>query len=159
MGDEGRKKGKKGKKKQGQRKGKEFMDAVHEAYLRHLVEEIWADLEGVLKTGKTGEALLHEAQWITEFEERAPYKEIWQRTWRSYVPQPLESQSTWAIVLGIGEAVEVAAQQEEAERQRRGDKSFFDEEQYLTFVAEALEKLFREEHGSLEEANEAVEEA
>ncbi len=155
MTGEGRKKG---KKKRGRRKGKEFMDAVHEAYLRYLVEEIWADLEGVLKTGKTGEALLHEAQWIMEFEERGPYKEIWQRAWRSYVPRPLESQSTWAIVLGIGEAVEVAAQQEEAERQRRGDKSFFDEGEYHSFVSDALGKLFREEHGSLEEADEAVEE-
>ncbi|MFQ5802910.1 MAG: hypothetical protein ACE5JQ_08465 [Candidatus Methylomirabilales bacterium] len=154
MTGEGRKKG---KKKKGRKKGKEFMDAAHEAYLRHLVEEIWADLEGVLKTGKTGETLLHEAQWITEFEERGPYKEIWQRAWRSYVPQPLESQPTWAIVLGIEEAVEAAAQEEEAERQRRGDKSFFEEEQYESFVTDALEKLFREEHGSLEEADETAE--
>ncbi|MEE9181541.1 MAG: hypothetical protein V3U33_03120 [candidate division NC10 bacterium] len=151
MTGEGRKKG---KKKKGRKKGKEFMDAAHEAYLRHLVEEIWADLEEVLKTGET---LLHEAQWITEFEERGPYKEIWQRAWRTYVPQPLESQSPGAIVLGIEEAVEAAAQEEEAERQRRGDKSFFEEEQYQSFVTDALEKLFREEHGSLEEADETVE--
>jgi hypothetical protein len=150
--------GRRGKKKRGRRKGKEFMDAVHEAYLRHLLEEIWADLEGVLKTGKTGAALLEEAKWITEFEERGPYKEIWQRAWRTYVPQPLESQPAWAIVLGIEEAVEAASREEEAERQRRGDKSFFDEEQYHTFVSEALEKLFKEEHGSIEDDDETVEE-
>jgi hypothetical protein len=39
-------------------------------------------------------------------------------------------------------------------RQRREDKSFFDEEQYHTFVSEALEKLFKEEHGSIEEEDE-----
>ncbi|MFQ5658018.1 MAG: hypothetical protein ACE5G5_10785 [Candidatus Methylomirabilales bacterium] len=147
MTDEGRKKG----KKKGRRKGKEFMDVVHEAYLRHLVEEIWADLEGVLKKGKTEAAHLQEKLWITAFEERGPYKEIWQRAWRTYVPQPLESQSAWAIVLGIEEAVEVASREEEAERQRRGEKSFFDEQEYHTFVNEALEKLFKEEHGSIEE--------
>jgi hypothetical protein len=144
--------GRRGKKKRGRRKGKEFMDAVHEAYLRHLVEEIWADLEGVLKTGTTGGS--QEVKWITEFEERGPYKEIWQRAWRTYVPQPLESQPAGAIVLGIEEAVEAASREEEAERQRRGDKSFFDEEQYHTFVSEALEKLFKEEHGSIEDENE-----
>ncbi len=144
--------GRRGKKKRGRRKGKEFMDAVHEAYLRHLLEEIWADLERVLKTGTTGGS--QEAKWISEFEERGPYKEIWQRAWRTYVPQPLESQPAWSIVLGIEETVEAASREEEAERQRRGDKSFFDEEQYHTFVSEALEKLFKEEHGSIEEEDE-----
>ena len=140
--------------KQERRKGKEFMDAVEEAYLRHLVEQIWADLEGVLKTGKTGEALLHEASWITEFDERGPYKEIWQRAWRKYVPQRLEDQSAWAIMVGLEETIQVAAQEEEAERQRRGDKSIFEEEEYQVFVDEALDKLFREEHGSLEDTEE-----
>ncbi|MFQ5881869.1 MAG: hypothetical protein ACE5I9_05285 [Candidatus Methylomirabilales bacterium] len=150
--------GRKKKKGKGRRKGKEFMDAVHEAYLRHLVEEIWADLEGVLKTGKTGEALRQETKWITEFEERGPYKEVWQQAWRTYVPQPLESQPPWAIVTGIEEAVLAASREEEAERQRRGDKSFFEEQEYHTFVNEALEKLFREEGGSIEEEDETVEE-
>ncbi len=154
MSEGRRKKG----KKQGRRKGKEFMDAVHEAYLRHLVEQIWADLEGVRKTNKTGEALLKEAKWITEFAERGPFKEIWQRAWRTYVPQPLESQSPGAIVLGIGEAVEAASREEEVERQRRGEKSLFEDEEYLVFVDEALDKLLREEHGSLEEADEGTEE-
>lgn len=140
--------------KQERRKGKEFMDAVEEAYLRHLVEQIWADLEGVLKTGKTGEALLQEAGWITEFGERGPYKEIWQRAWRSYVPQPLDAQPDWAIVIGIEEAVQAAAREEEAARKGRGDKSIFEEEEYHVFVDEALDKLFREEHGSLEDAEE-----
>ncbi|MFQ5848349.1 MAG: hypothetical protein ACE5IQ_11855 [Candidatus Methylomirabilales bacterium] len=153
MADEGRTKG---KKKRGRRKGKEFMDAVHEAYLRHLVEQLWADLEGVLKSGKKGEALLQEAKWITDFEERGPYKAIWQRAWRTYVPQPLELQSAWAIVTGIAEAVEMASREEDAERQHRGDTSFFDDEGYHAFVGDALEKLFREEAGSLED--EAIEE-
>ncbi len=154
MAREGRRKG----KKQGRRKGKEFMDAVHEAYLRHLVEEIWAGLEAVLKTGKTGEALLQEARWITEFEERGPYKDIWQRAWRKCLPQPLEVQSSWAIITGITEAVELASREEEAERQRRGDKSLFDEEDYHAFVSDALGKLFTEEQGSLEEADETADE-
>lgn len=127
------------------------MDAVHEAYLRHLVEQIWADLEGVMNTGKTGEALEREVQWITEFEERGPYKAIWQQAWRKYVPLPLEAQSAYALMIGIEEAIEVAAQEEEADRQRRGDRSLFDEEECRVFVDEALDKLFREEHGSLEE--------
>lgn len=146
MREQGRKKG---KKKIGRRKGKEFMDAVHEAYLRYLVEEIWADLEGGLKTGAT-----KETAWITEFEERGPYKEIWQRAWKKYVPQPLESQTPWAIVMGIEEAVSAAAQEEEAERQRRGDRSFFEEEDYEAFVHDALHKLLTEEGGSLEDADE-----
>jgi hypothetical protein len=155
MTEEGRKK-KKGKR--GRRKGKEFMDVVHEAYLRHLVEEVWADFEGVLNTGKTGEVLLQEAKWITEFEERGPYKEIWQRAWRTYIPQPLDAHPAWAIMLGIQEVVEASSREEETERQRCGDKSFFDEEQYHTFVTDALDKLFKEEHGSLEEADEDFEE-
>lgn len=144
---------KKGKKKIGRRKGKEFMDAVHEAYLRFLVEEIWADLEGGLKTGEA-----KEIAWVTEFEDRGPYKEIWQRVWKKYVPQPLESHPTWAIVMGIQEAVSAAAQEEDAERQRRGDKSFFEEEDYEAFVHDALHKLLTEEGGSLEEADEGAEE-
>lgn len=142
---------KKGKGKKGRRKGKEFMDAVHEAYLRHLVEEIWADLEGALTSA---EGVRQETVWITEFEERGSYKEIWQRAWKKYVPQPLEAQPAWAIVVGIQEAVSAAAQEEEVDRQRRGDKSFFDDEQYHAFVSDALDKLFKEEHGSLEEADE-----
>ncbi len=144
MSEGRRKKG----KKQERRKGKEFMDAVHEAYLRHLVEEIWADLQEVLKTG---DAISQKAAWITEFEERGPYKEIWQRAWRRYVPQPLESQPPWAIVTGIEEAVVAASQEEEAERNRRGDKSFFEEEDYEAFVHDALHKLLTEEGGSLED--------
>lgn len=142
---------KKGKKKIGRRKGKEFMDAVHEAYLRYLVEEIWTDLEGALKTGEA-----KETAWITEFEERGPYKEIWQRAWKKYVPQPLASQTPWAIVMGIEEAVSAAAQEEEADRQRRGEKSFFEEEDYEAFVHDALHKLLTEESGSLEEADEEM---
>lgn len=137
--------------KQERRKGKEFMDAVEEAYLRHLVEQIWADLQGVLKTGRTGTQLLQDIQWITEFDERGMYKEIWQRAWQRYVPRPLESQSPWAILTGIEEAIQAAAQEEETERQRRGDRSFFDEQEYHTFVDEALDKLFKEEHGSIED--------
>ena len=142
---------KKGKKKIGRRKGKEFMDAVHEAYLRYLVKEIWADLEGALKTGEA-----KETAWITEFEERGPYKEIWQRAWKKYVPQPLESQAPWSIVMGIEEAVSAAAQEEEADRQRRGAKSFFEEEDYEAFVHDALHKLLTEESGSLEDADEEI---
>ena len=130
------------------------MDAVHEAYLRHLVEEIWADLEGALTSA---ERVRQETAWITEFEDRGSYKEIWQRAWKKYVPQPLEAQSAWAIVVGIEEAVEAAAREEEAERQQRGEKSIFEDEEYLVFVDEALDKLFREELGSIEEADENVE--
>ncbi|MFQ5962552.1 MAG: hypothetical protein ACE5MG_14275, partial [Candidatus Methylomirabilales bacterium] len=95
--------------------------------------------------------------WITEFEERGSYKEIWQRAWKKCVPQPLETQPAWAIVVGIEEAVEAAAREEEAERQRRGARSIYDDDEYQAFVSDALDKLFKEEHGSLEEADENVE--
>lgn len=135
-----RRKGKRGKKK-----GKEFMDAVYDAYVRYAALRKWQDVEGILATGTPAEAALKEAG---HFPERGPYRAIWEDCWQSHVSgAEQESPMLGAIEAAVGDAVE----RETEERKRIGDRPLAEDPDFKRFVDSALDQLFAEEAGTLEE--------
>lgn len=137
------------RKKKGRRKGKEFMDAAREAFVRHLALEKFREVEDMKETLGFDDAKA--AQEACTFLERGPYREIWRRHWREVV-LPAASGSPGAALLGaMEEAIASALLDEEAARGERGDRPLDEDPEYKAFVDASMERLFREQAGELEQ--------
>lgn len=133
------------KKKRGKQKGKEFMDAVYAGYARYVALEKWREVEGMLEGGVPRELALAEAG---RFPRRGEYRAIWEEAWRSH----LDRAEPGVHLLGVIEAaVAEALERETEERKRRGDGPLDEHPHFRRFVDGALEQLFAEEAGTLEE--------
>lgn len=134
--------------KRGRRKNKEFMDAALDAYIRHVALVKWREVTNLQETRviELGQAV-HEAG---RFPERGSYRDIWERWWQHEVDAHVSEPST--TLFGCIEAAMHNALREEREvRQQRGDAPLEDTLAYKTFLDRALDRLFEEEAGSLEE--------
>ena len=142
---ERRRRGKGGK--QGRRKSKEFMDAALEAYIRHLALQKWREVTDLQETVgiDTAQAICEAGRFL----ERGAYRDIWERCWRSEVTA---DRAPSAPLFGsIEAAVQRALRQEIDARRQCGDASLEDTLAYKGFLDRALDQLFEEEAGSLEE--------
>jgi hypothetical protein len=133
--------------KRGRRKSKEFMDAALEAYIRHLALDKWREVTDLQET-----AGVDRVQALAEsghFQERGMYRHLWERWWQKEV---LGQTSTDVPLFGCIEAALGGALREEREaRQQQGETLLEDTLAYKTFLDRALDRLFAEEAGSLEE--------
>ena len=134
-----------GRKKQGRRKGKEFMDAALDAYVRYLALEKWREVTDLQETLD-----MDAAQAVREaghFPERGAYRAVWERHWQEQVvwetQEPLFGRIEAAVRAAMGE--------ERALRQQRGDLLLEDTLAYKAFLDQALDHLFEEEAGAIEE--------
>lgn len=133
------------RKKQGKQKGKEFMDAVYEGYVRHVALRKWREVEAMLAEGLPAPEALKETG---QFPERGRYRAIWEEAWR----QRLRQVEPGPELLGLIEAaVSEAFEREVEERQRAGDRPLDEHPDFKRFVDGAFEQLFAEEAGTLEE--------
>ncbi len=134
--------------KQGRRKQKEFMDAALEAYVRHLALQKWREVTDLQETLGL-ETALAVAQG-GRFPERGIYREVWERWWQRQVMAHLALPVS--PLLGcIEAAVQGALDEESGARRQRGDALLEDTPAYKLFLDQALDRLFEEEAGSLEE--------
>jgi hypothetical protein len=134
--------------KRGRRKNKEFMDAALDAYIRHLALEKWREVNDLREA-----ADLDSAQAVGEvghFHERGVYRDLWERCWQREVVAQITG--PMASLLGCIEiAIQGAVREEIEARQQCGDVTLEDTPAYKRFLDLALDRLFEEEAGSLEE--------
>ncbi len=134
--------------KRGKKKGKEFMDAALDAYIRHLALEKWREVTDTQES--LGVDLAQAVRDAGSFPERGPYRNIWERWWQTRivaVAAPPDSP-----LFGYIEAAVKGALTEEINlRRQQGDASLEDTLAYKTFLDRALDHLFEEEAGSIEE--------
>ncbi len=134
--------------KRGKQKGKEFMDAALDAYIRDLALEKWRQVTDLQET--LGVDAAQAVRDIGSFPERGAYRKIWERWWQAEVATVFAADAS--PLMGLIEAAVRGALGEEIEtRQQQGDKSLEDTLDYTTFLSRALDHLFEEEAGSIEE--------
>jgi hypothetical protein len=134
--------------KRGRKKNKEFMDAALDAYIRHLALEKWRGVTDLQESlGVDFEQALRDSG---SFPERGLYRDIWERWWQTQVITVTVTADSSPIG-NIEAAVRGALIEEITARQRRGDKQLEDTHHYKTFLDSAMDHLFEEEEGSIEE--------
>ncbi len=134
--------------KRGKRKGKEFMDAALDAYIRHLALEKWREVTDLQES--LGVDIAQAVRDAGSFPQRGSYRNIWERWWQTQivaVTAPPDS----PLFGYIEAAVKGALTEEIAARQQQGDRQLEDTRGYKTFLDNALDHLFEEEEGSIEE--------
>lgn len=134
--------------KRGRRKSKEFMDAALEAYVRHLALDKWREVTDLQETaGVTREQALIEAGY---FQERGVYRPLWEHWWQKEVLAQATT-STLPLFGCIEAAIGGALREERETRLQCGETLLEDTLAYKAFLDRALDRLFEEEAGSLEE--------
>ncbi|HZD41037.1 MAG TPA: hypothetical protein VE131_09970 [Terriglobales bacterium] len=132
--------------RRGRRKSKEFMDAATDAYVRHLALEKWREITDLQESsGMSAEEAIREAG---DFRERGLYCSIWNRQWESRMIPGL---SAGSLFEHIETAVREALDEEVEMRKGRGDVPIEDTPSYKSFIDHALERLFSEAAGTIEE--------
>ena len=134
--------------KDGRRRGKEFMDAAMDAYIRHVALQKWREVTDVQEA--LGLDAAGAAREVGNFPERGAYRGVWERCWQrevvASIAAPMASRFghiEMAVQRALGEEVEA--------RQQCGDTPIEDSSDYKAFLDHTLDRLFEEEAGSLEE--------
>ena len=133
--------------KRGKQKGKEFMDAALDAYIRDLALEKWRQVTDLQET--LGVATAQAVRDIGSFPERGAYRSIWERWWQAQVVAVASAQAS-PLFGCIEEAVKGALTEEINLRRQQGDALLEDTLAYKMFLDRALDHLFEEEAGSIE---------
>ena len=135
------------KRGRGRKQGKEFMDAALDAYKRHLALHKWRQVMDVQASVNIApEQAVREAG---RFPGLGPYQDVWERWWDAQVVAAAVSEAP--LFERIEAAVGGALNEEITARRQRGDAPLEDSLSYKMFVDQALDRLFEEESGSLEE--------
>ncbi len=131
------------RKKKGPKKGKEFIDYAEEFFVRYLALRVWHGIEAI-RRGEIPEELRQASlDRITAFDERFPYQELWRKEWQRVIGDRLWTFDPPHLLKTIEEMVHAALKAEEAERKAKGDRSLYDEEDYLAFVDHEIQYLFQ----------------
>ena len=139
-----RRRGKKG----GRRKGKEFMDAALDGYIRDQALYKWREVDGLMAGAEidSGQALRESGDFL----ERGPFRDIWRRNWQEQI-RGAQEPSGGTLFAMIEEAVRGAVLEEREERVRREAPLLEDSPSYKEFIARAMEQLLEEASGDIEE--------
>lgn len=130
--------GRRGGKKRGKVKGKEFMDAALDAFIRSQALSLWRDFT-VYRDGK-GASTQEALQETGFFGDKGPYADLWLEHWqRATLPTALVDDG--AIFGQIEAAVRAAVLDERAKRLATGDVSLEDTDEYNDFIRHALGQL------------------
>lgn len=124
------------------------MDAALDAYIRHLALEKWRQVTDLQES--LGVDTAQAVRDAGSFPERDAYRSIWERWWQTQVATVFAADASPLMGL-IEVAVQGALREEIETRQQQGDKSLEDTLDYTTFLSRALDHLFEEEAGSIEE--------
>jgi hypothetical protein len=136
-----------GGKKRGRQAGKEFMDAAMDGYIRDLALRCWREFEDLSEAHGDPDRALGE---VGTFTGAGSYRPLWVEAWRRHVwPAP---QGPAAPLFGrIEAAVREALLAERAARAEHGEPTIEDTPDYQEFVARALNVLYQEASGEIEE--------
>ena len=134
--------------KKGRRKSKEFMDAAMDAYMRHLALQKWREVIDLHESA--GVDTVQAVREAGHFPQRGVYQSIWERWWQSEVGDQYDA-SLGSLFGCIEAAVQGAMRDEIAARHEQRDVTIEDTLLYKEFIDQALDRLFEEEAGSIEE--------
>ena len=135
-------------KKRGKSKNKEFMDAALDAFVRDQSLQKWNEVQG-LKAG--AEVDQKEAvKSSSEFFEKGPYREIWQRWWQDSVIETAHNNHEH-LFAKIENAVRGAVLEERELRKQQPDSLLEDSYEYKEFIARQMNHLLHEAGGDIEE--------
>ena len=124
------------------------MDAALDGYIRDLALHRWRDFEDLT------EQLDHDAERALAeagtFADAGPYQPLWQEAWQRHV-WPGPEQPTEHLFGRMETAGGVALLRERDARSERGDLTIEDTPGYKEFVGRALNQLYEEASGEIEE--------
>ena len=136
------------RRKDGMPKGKEFLDAAREAFVRYVALEKWREIEDMRET--LGFDWAQAVKEAGQFLGRGTYQMLWVRKWQELVLSQTAETDAGKLFSAIETAIAGALRDEEDERRTRGDRPLDEEPEYKAFIDAALENLFREQAGELE---------
>ena len=139
------------KRGRGRKQGKEFMDAALDAYKRHLALHKWRQVMDMQTSTLAGKRMAAEqaVRAAGRFPGLGPYQDVWERWWDAQVVAVADAGTP--LLERIETAVGGALGEEITTRRQRGDAPLEDSMSYRMFLDQALDRLFEEESGSLEE--------
>ena len=108
------------RRKNGMPKGKEFMDAAREAFVRYVALEKWREIEDIRET--LGFDWLRAATEAGRFPARGPYQPLWLRKWEEIVLPEATGTDAGSLFAAIEKAISAALHDEEEERKNRGER-------------------------------------
>lgn len=132
----------------GRRKGKEFMDAALDGYIRDQALYKWREVDGLMAGAEIDarQALRDSGDFL----ERGTYRDIWRRNWQEQI-SGVQALSGGTLFAMIEEAVRGAVLEEREERLRSKAPLLEDSPSYKEFIARAMEQLLEEAAGDIEE--------
>ena len=130
------------------RKGKEFMDAALDAFIRDQALRKWREVDGLVAGANIDRE--QAVRGSADFLEKGPYWEIWRRWWQERVIDRIGGSGNHLMAL-IEEAVRGAVLEEREERKNLQDALLEDSALYKEFISRAMEKLLFESSGEIEE--------
>ena len=135
----------------GRKQGKEFMDAALDAYKRHLALHKWRQVMDMQTSELVSKRMAPEQaiRAAGRFPGLGSYQDVWERWWGAQVVAVAGSETP--LLERIETAVGGALAEEITVRRQRGDAPLEDSVSYRVFLDQALDRLFEEESGSLEE--------
>ena len=134
-------------KKRRRSKNKEFMDAALDAFIRDQSLQKWNEVEGLM----SGAGLNLEKAVVSasEFLDKGPYQEIWDRWWKQQLVPAKEDKEF--LFTKIENAVRGAVLEERELRKNQSDFLLEDSFEYKEFIARQMEHLLHEAGGDIED--------
>lgn len=136
------------RRREGAPKGKEFLDAGREAFVRHVALGKWREMEDIRET--LGFDWPNAVKEASRFLGRGSYQNLWVRHWREQVLPQSAAADSGQLFAAVERAITAALADEEQARERRGDRPLDEEPEYKEFIDASLERLFQEQAGELE---------
>ena len=135
-------------KKRGKRKNKEFMDAALEAFVRDQSLQKWNEVDGLMAGAEID--TLEAVNSSSEFLEKGPYREIWQRWWQQKViDQKHDDNET--LFEQIENAVQGAVLEEREIRKKQPKSLLEDSFEYKNLISRQMDNLLFEAGGEIEQ--------
>jgi len=135
----------------GRKKAKEFLDVADQAFVHQVAVTVWRGAEEVLALSGSRAEGIERLRGAGDFEDRGAFAPLWRKNW-------LEALDRLAAAAGpperlgvLREMVVRSVDEEEEARRRAGLPRLVDEEEGQRFIDFAMDRLFEEASGEIEE--------
>ena len=124
------------------------MDAALDAFVRDQSLQKWNEVQGLIAGAKIEQK--EAVKSSSEFFEKGPYREIWQRYWEDEVIGTLDDHHEH-LYSKIEHAIRSAVLEERELRREHPDSLLEDSYEYKEFIARQMNHLLHEAGGEIEE--------
>lgn len=140
-----------GRGRGGRKKGKHFMDAVTDAYIRDMALDKWREVDDLVEAA--GLSLKEAVAEAGQFASKGPYQEFWAAWWRREV-QAAGAPASGELMGRIEASVRGALGEEISRRAAEGQPAIEDTPHYTAFVGRAMDTLLADSEGEIEDFDE-----